>query len=452
MSRTETTVRRGPRRLAAVAATLVLGVGVGTGATLAAVRATDSPTRPEANSASPIAASSVLTVGQIYEKASDGVVEITASGVASNAAGPFGPAQEGEATGSGFVLDKEGHIVTNAHVVDGASSISVRFADGDEAAATLVGSDPSTDLAVLDVDVPTADLTPLSLGDEASVEVGDAVVAIGSPFGLDGSVTTGIVSALDRTIEAPNGYAIDGAIQTDAAINHGNSGGPLLDASGNVIGVNAQIASESGGNDGVGFAIGADTVKDVCAGPCRRPGGQPRLPRRLARGRCRGAPGHGGQRREPRRQGGHPGRRPDRRDRRQVRRLWRRPPRGDRRPRPRDARHGDRPARRGASAARGHARHAAGVTRGAPPAGTSPAGGVRPKAGVWLKSRHRPSPKRQLRRRRRHLQGSAPPQAGISGGNPLLPIPASRDTFSVLRVRRRRRQREVFPRGRCAPR
>jgi putative serine protease PepD len=263
MSRTETTERRGRGRLAAVAATLVLGAGVGTGVTLAAVRAADSPTSPVANGATPVAASSVLTVGQIYGKTSAGVVEITASGVASNAAGPFGPAQEGEATGSGFVLDKEGHIVTNAHVVDGASSISVRFADGDEAAATLVGSDPSTDLAVLDVDVPAADLTPLSLGDEASVEVGDAVVAIGSPFGLDGSVTTGIVSALDRTIEAPNGYAIDGAIQTDAAINHGNSGGPLLDASGNVIGVNAQIASESGGNDGVGFAIGVDTVKDV---------------------------------------------------------------------------------------------------------------------------------------------------------------------------------------------
>ena len=263
MSRTETTERRGRRRLAAVAATLVLGAGVGTGVTLAAVRATDSPPSPEASSATPVAASSVLTVGQIYGKTSAGVVEITASGVASNAAGPFGPAQEGEATGSGFVLDEEGHIVTNAHVVDGASSISVRFADGEEAVATLVGSDPSTDLAVLDVDVPAADLTPLSLADETTVEIGDAVVAIGSPFGLEGSVTTGIVSALDRTIEAPNGYAIDGAIQTDAAINHGNSGGPLLDASGNVIGVNAQIASESGGNDGVGFAIGVDTVKDV---------------------------------------------------------------------------------------------------------------------------------------------------------------------------------------------
>jgi putative serine protease PepD len=160
-------------------------------------------------------------------------------------------------------MDDEGHIVTNAHVVEGASSLSVRFADGDEVAATLVGVDPSTDLAVIDVDVPASDLTPLSFADESSVEVGDAVVAIGSPFGLESTLTAGIVSALDRTIEAPNGYAIDGAIQTDAAINHGNSGGPLLDASGDVIGVNAQIASESGGNDGVGFAIGVDTVKKV---------------------------------------------------------------------------------------------------------------------------------------------------------------------------------------------
>ena len=251
------------RRLAPIAATLLLGAAVGTGATVAAVRATDDATSSAASVGMPVAAASTLTAGQIYADASPGVVEITASGVSSDASGPFGPAQKGEATGSGFVLDEEGHIVTNAHVVEGASSLSVRFADGDEVAATLVGTDPSTDLAVIDVDVPSSELTPLSLADESSVHVGDAVVAIGSPFGLEGSITTGIVSALDRTIEAPNGYAIDGAIQTDAAINHGNSGGPLLDASGDVIGVNSQIASESGGNDGVGFSIGVDTVKKV---------------------------------------------------------------------------------------------------------------------------------------------------------------------------------------------
>ena len=263
MSTTPTTPEPRRRRIAPLAATLLVGVTVGTGATVAAVRATDDSTASAARVGTPIAASSTLTAGQIYAKASPGVVEITANGVASDAAGAFGPAQEGQATGSGFVLDDEGHIVTNAHVVEGAKSLSVRFADGDEVAATLVGTDPSTDLAVIDVDVPASELTPLSFADESTLEVGDAVVAIGSPFGLESTMTAGIVSALDRTIEAPNGYAIDGAIQTDAAINHGNSGGPLLDASGSVIGVNAQIASESGGNDGVGFAIGVDTVKSV---------------------------------------------------------------------------------------------------------------------------------------------------------------------------------------------
>ncbi len=251
------------RRLAPLAATLVLGAAAGTAGTVAAVRAVDDSPSSAGGIGTPIVASSTLTVGQIYAKASPGVVEITASGVASRGSDPFGPPQQGAATGSGFVLDDEGHIVTNAHVVEGATSLSVRFADGDEVAATLVGTDPSSDIAVIDVDVPASELTPLSFAEESTVEVGDPVVAIGSPFGLEGSITTGIVSALDRTIEAPNGYAIDGAIQTDAAINHGNSGGPLLDASGKVIGVNAQIASESGGNDGVGFAIGADTVKQV---------------------------------------------------------------------------------------------------------------------------------------------------------------------------------------------
>ena len=222
--------------------------------------------RPRRASAHRSLASSTLTAGQIYAKASPGVVEITASGVASDAAGAFGPAQEGQATGSGFVLDDEGHIVTNAHVVEGASSLSVRFPDGDEVAATLVGTDPSTDLAVIDVDVPASELTPLSFADESTVAVGDAVVAIGRRWALRGTVTAGIVSALDRPIatDSDNGttryYA---AIQTDAAVNHGNSGGPLVDAAGAVIGVNAQIASESGGNDGVGFAIGVDTVKSV---------------------------------------------------------------------------------------------------------------------------------------------------------------------------------------------
>ena len=185
------------------------------------------------------------------------------NGVSSNSdLQPFGQGGT-QAEGSGFVLDADGHIVTNAHVVEGASTITVRFSNGDEAEATLVGTDPSSDIAVLKVDPGATTLHPLELGTSKDLVVGQGVVAIGSPFGLQGSVTTGIVSALDRSIQAPNGYTIGGAIQTDAAINHGNSGGPLLDSSGKVVGVNAQIASDSGGNDGVGFAIPSDTVSSV---------------------------------------------------------------------------------------------------------------------------------------------------------------------------------------------
>ena len=152
-----------------------------------------------------------------------------------------------EAQGSGFVYDDEGHVVTNEHVVEGAESVEVRFSNGEIRTATVVGTDPSTDLAVLHVDADDSLLEPLELAPSSSVAVGEAVVAIGSPFGLEDTVTTGIVSALGRSMEAPNGYTINDSIQTDAAINHGNSGGPLLDLEGRVIGVNSQIASESAG-------------------------------------------------------------------------------------------------------------------------------------------------------------------------------------------------------------
>ena len=157
----------------------------------------------------------------------------------------------------------QGHVITNQHVVDGAKSVEVTFWNGKTYDATVVGSDPSTDIAVLDVDAPASALEPLALADSSQLEVGDGVVAIGSPFGLEQTVTTGIVSALHRQITAPNNFAIDDAIQTDAAINHGNSGGPLLDLDGNVVGVNSQIESESGGNDGVGFAVPSDTVERI---------------------------------------------------------------------------------------------------------------------------------------------------------------------------------------------
>ena len=188
------------------------------------------------------------------------MVEITVTSKAP-AEGPMGSGTA-QAQGSGFVYDTSGHVVTNAHVVDGAQSVRVRFSNGKTYDATVVGVDASTDLAVLKVDAPASALHALELAD-SQVAVGDVVVAIGSPFGLENSVTAGIVSALGRSMQAPNGYTINGAVQTDAAINHGNSGGPLLDLDGKVIGVNAQIESESGGSDGVGFAIPSSTVKSI---------------------------------------------------------------------------------------------------------------------------------------------------------------------------------------------
>jgi S1-C subfamily serine protease len=181
---------------------------------------------------------------------------------------PFPQTQQAKALGSGFVIDKAGHIVTNYHVVEGARSVEVSFSNNESLKARIVGVDPSTDIAVLKVDAHSRALTPLMLGNSDLVHVGDAVVAIGNPFGLDRTVTTGIVSALQRVIPAPNNYSIDHVIQTDAALNHGNSGGPLLNARGEVIGVNSQIqtgSSGSQGNVGVGFAVPIDTIKSVYA-------------------------------------------------------------------------------------------------------------------------------------------------------------------------------------------
>jgi putative serine protease PepD len=188
-------------------------------------------------------------------------VDSTSTGGGS--AAPFGGSGGSAAEGTGFVYDTKGNIVTNQHVIAGASSISVKFADGSTYKATVVGSDPSSDLAVLHVNAPASKLVPLSLAESDSVAVGDGVVAIGNPFGLDNTVTTGIVSALDREISAPDDTPIEGVIQTDAAINHGNSGGPLFNLAGKVIGITAQIQSDSGGNDGVGFAIPAATIRSV---------------------------------------------------------------------------------------------------------------------------------------------------------------------------------------------
>jgi putative serine protease PepD len=198
----------------------------------------------------------------IYASTSAGVVDITASGTGASQPGPFGQgSSQSTATGSGFVVDGQGHIVTAAHVIDGATSIKVTFSDGVTRTATLAGKDDATDVAVLKVDPSGLTLHPLKLGSSAALGVGDGLVAIGSPFGYDESVSTGIVSGVDRTIQAPNGYTVAHAIQTDAALNPGNSGGPILDSSGRVVGIADQIAT--GGTDqgsGVGFAVPIDLV------------------------------------------------------------------------------------------------------------------------------------------------------------------------------------------------
>jgi putative serine protease PepD len=217
------------------------------------------------DTAQPTASTATSTVGAIYKRSYKSVVEITVDSQAE--ATPFGgDGGSQQAQGSGFVYDDQGHIVTNQHVVDGATSVSVKLWNGKSYKASVVGSDLSTDIAVIKIDAPAAVLAPLALADSSALEVGDGVVAIGSPFGLEQTVTTGIVSALHRQITAPNNFAIDDAIQTDAAINHGNSGGPLLDMSGKVIGVNSQIESDSGGNDGIGFAVPSSTVKRIADG------------------------------------------------------------------------------------------------------------------------------------------------------------------------------------------
>ena len=207
-------------------------------------------------------------VNKIYEATSAGVVYIEADGVTDSQQelSPFGgPPQQGTATGSGFVIDEEGHIVTNAHVVEGADEVRVTIGeDGDPVSADVVGADPSTDLALLDADASAGDLHPLPLGRSSDLEVGDPLVAIGNPLGLDHTATAGIVSALGRTIDSPNGFSITNAIQTDAPINPGNSGGPLFDAEGDVVGINSQIATAGGeGNIGIGFAVPAETAREV---------------------------------------------------------------------------------------------------------------------------------------------------------------------------------------------
>jgi S1-C subfamily serine protease len=206
-------------------------------------------------------------VGEIYDRVAPGVAFVQADTAPQQPSSldPFPQPEGGTASGSGFVIDDEGHILTNAHVVEGARDIQVTLGeDEDPVDAELVGKDTSTDVAVLQVDPDDAELHPLTLGSSSDLQVGDPVVAIGNPFGLERTVTTGIVSALQRQIDAPNGFTISDVIQTDAAINPGNSGGALLDQNGEVIGINSQIATAGGGGSvGVGFAVPIDTARDV---------------------------------------------------------------------------------------------------------------------------------------------------------------------------------------------
>ena len=213
-----------------------------------------------------------LTINQIFRRDARGVVQVTSTKVVRTTPDPFfdfglPPTQtRTQALGSGFVMDKAGHIVTNYHVIAGANKVEVSFSNSDNMKARVVGSDPSTDLAVLQIDARSRALTPLAFGNSDRVRVGDSVVAIGNPLGYDRSVTAGIVSAVQRAISAPNQFPIDHVIQTDAPINHGNSGGPLINSRGQVIGVNAQIATggtDSDGNIGIGFAIPINTVRIV---------------------------------------------------------------------------------------------------------------------------------------------------------------------------------------------
>jgi len=244
-----------PRRRGRAAVAVLAAAVLGGGAYVAG--AADDPGAPSRAAALPAASGQLAPsqINAIYAQASKGVVNVRVSSGGS------------QGTGTGFVIDEQGRIVTNAHVVGDATRAQVRFDDDSRLVdAAVVGRDPSTDLAVLKVDPGQAgDLRPLTLAASKDVKVGDGAVAIGYPLGLDRTATAGIVSGLEREIEAPNGFRIDEVIQTDASINPGNSGGPLLDARGRVIGVNSQIATSGagGGNTGIGFAVPSDTVRAV---------------------------------------------------------------------------------------------------------------------------------------------------------------------------------------------
>jgi S1-C subfamily serine protease len=228
---------------------------------------------PLSNGGTVVSAPAIQSSGQgaidaaaIYKADAPGIV-LVKSEVSRQAAGSFGPErQQGTALGSGFMIDGQGRILTNDHVVSGASKTTVTLLDKKTYEAKLVGTDPSNDLAVLKIDAPADELKPLPLGDSSQLEVGQPVIAIGNPLGLSSTETQGIISALERDIQAPNGFTIPGAIQTDTPLTNGNSGGPLIDTNGSVIGINSQGAANQDGTTqagGIGFAIPINIAKDA---------------------------------------------------------------------------------------------------------------------------------------------------------------------------------------------
>ena len=261
---------RGMKRVGAIALPAVVGavtalaVLAGTGQlgggdttiireTASGVTTSVSSARDAATEAESAVPSKGLSVAEVVKRKSPAVVSIS------------NETTQGGSLGSGFLIDAAGHIITNAHVVDSASKTTVTFEDGTEAEGTILGVDTSTDVAVVKIDKVPTGVSPLPLGNSGGLTVGQEVVAIGNPYGYAGTATTGIVSALERVIESPSGFTIQNAIQTDAAINQGNSGGPLFDRDGRVIGINSQIASKNGGNVGIGFAVPIDTVRPIVA-------------------------------------------------------------------------------------------------------------------------------------------------------------------------------------------
>ena len=255
------------RRIGALAIPAIVGAGVALGVVGATVGFGGDTTIIRESSpgitATPAASAAVAeaeddgpadarSVSEIVRRESPAVVLIEAGG--ANGQGGLG---------SGFLIDRDGHVLTNAHVVEDSKTTTVTFSDGTERTARILGVDTSTDLAVLKIPRVPEGIQPVRLGSSGALVVGQDVVAIGNPYGLERTATTGIVSALERTIEAPNGFAIQNAIQTDAAINQGNSGGPLFDRAGRVIGMNTQIASQNGGNVGLGFAVPIDTIAPI---------------------------------------------------------------------------------------------------------------------------------------------------------------------------------------------